>query len=232
MFVKRAFIICFLFATVFNATAQKNLDFGLFLGTSYYLGDLNNSKQFHNIHFAYGGLIRYNLGSRWAVRGSLISGGLSGDDLDFNYKYQLNRKYTFYTPIVEITGQLELNFLPYKIGDKKHNYTPYVHIGGTFLIASYAIQPYQPAIPFGLGLKFNLLPERVGMGFEWTFRKTFTDGLDKVVWHKQMPTTTTENSYLMSKQTGYYHQRDWYSFFGLFITYQIRQSGADCNTYR
>jgi hypothetical protein len=231
MLLKQAFVICFLFVLVFKVPAQKNLDFGLFLGTSYYLGDLNNSRHFYNPHVAYGGLVRYNLGSRWAVRASIFGGGLSGDDLDFNFKYQRYRKLAFSTPIVEITGQLELNFLPYKIGDKKHNYTPYVHLGGTFLVASYAIQPYQPAIPFGVGFKFNFLP-RVGMGLEWTFRKTFTDGIDKVVWFKQLPTTTTENSYLFNKQTGYYHQRDWYSFFGLFITYQIKQSGADCNTYR
>jgi hypothetical protein len=231
MLAKRTFIICFLFATVFNASAQKNLDFGIFLGTSYYLGDLNNSKQFYHPHFAYGGLMRYNLGSRWALRASIFGGGLSGDDLDFKFKYQRYRKYSFYTPIVEVTGQLELNFMQYRIGDKRHNYTPYVHLGGTFLVASYAIQPYQPVIPFGIGFKFNVVP-RIGMGLEWTFRKTFTDGLDKVGWYKHMPTTTTENSYLLNKQTGYFHQRDWYSFCGLFITYQIRPSGADCNSYR
>lgn len=231
MLVKRAFIFCVLFVIVFSVTAQKNLDFGLFGGTSYYLGDLNTSRQFYHAHPAYGILMRYNLNSRWAVRASVYGGGLSGDDLDFKYKYQRFRKYSFYTPVVEVTGQIELNFLPYKISDKKNRYTPYVHLGGTFLIASYAIQPYQPAIPFGVGFKFNFL-KRVGLGIEWTFRKTFTDGIDKVVWYKNLPTTSVDNSYLLNKQTGYFHQRDWYSLCGLFITYQFKPSGVDCNTYR
>lgn len=231
MLFKRTIIICVLFYSVVAVNGQKNLDFGLFGGASYYLGDLNTSHQFYHSHFAYGALMRYNLNSRWALKASLYGGGLSGDDLDFKFKYQRYRKYSFYTPIVELSGQIELNFLPYKIGDKRNKFTPYVSVGGTFLIASYAIQPYQPAIPFGVGFKFNFMP-RVGMGIEWSFRKTFTDGLDKVVWYKDLPTTTVENSYLLDKQTGYYHQRDWYSFCGLFITYQFKSSGADCNTYR
>lgn len=231
MLVKRVLLVGFLFSVIYTATGQENIDIGLFGGTSYYLGDLNNSRQFYNVHFAYGGLFRFNWGPRWSVRASIISGGLSGDDLDFDYKYQRYRRQAFYTPIVEITGQIELNFRPYRVDDKKNNYTPYVHAGGTFLVASYAIQPYQPAIPFGVGFKFNLLP-RVGMGIEWTFRKTFTDGLDKVVWFKTIPTTDSEHSYLIHKQTGYFHQRDWYSFVGIFITYKLKLSGLDCNIYR
>lgn len=230
MLTKRALIFGFLAGIFFNVPAQKNLDFGFFLGTSYYLGDLNASKQLSNPHFAYGGILRRNIGSRWSVRASVFSGGLSGDDLDFDYKYQRKRKLDFYTPLVEVTGQIELNFLPYRIDDKRNNYSPYVHLGGTFLIASYAIQPYQPAIPFGVGFKFNLLP-RTGMGFEWTFRKTFTDGLDKVAGIEKLPTTSIENSYLIRKQTGYFHQRDWYSFLGLFITYKIRTGGLECKSY-
>lgn len=223
-------MICVLFGSVFTATAQKNFDLGLFGGTSYYLGDLNASQQFYHAHIAYGALMRHNLNSRWALRASLYGGGLSGSDLGSKFKYQNYRKFSFYTQVVELTGQIELNFLPYKIGDKKYKYTPYVNIGGTFFIAPYAIQPFQPAIPFGVGFKYNLLP-RMGIGLEWSFRKTFTDGIDKVVGDKNLPTTSVENSYLFNKQTGYFHQRDWYSFCGLFITYQFQSSGVDCNAY-
>jgi hypothetical protein len=231
MLIKRVLLVGFLFGAVYSSSGQKNVDIGLFGGTSYYLGDLNTSRQFYNVHFAYGGLARFNYGPRWSVRASIFGGGLSGDDLDFDYKYQRHLKRTFYTPIVEVTGQIELNFRPYRVGDKRNKYTPYVHVGGTFLIASYALQPYQPAIPFGLGFKFNLLP-RVGMGLEWTFRKTFTDGLDKVGWYKDIPVSDTETDYSMKKQSGYFHQKDWYSFAGLFITYKIKTSGLDCNIYR
>jgi len=230
MLVKRALLIGFLYGVFFSASGQKNVDIGLFAGTSYYLGDLNNARQFYNPNFAYGGLARFNYNSRWSFRISLFGGGLSGDDMDFIYNYQRIRKRTFFTPIVELTCQAELNFMPYKIGDKRNKFSPYVHAGGTFLIASYALQPYQPAIPFGVGIKFNVLP-RIGMGLEWTFRKTFTDGIDKVTWHKEFPAVTGKNGNYLFKQTGYFHQRDWYSFAGLFITYKINISDSNCNAY-
>jgi len=213
-----------------SAFAQQNLDFGLFAGGSYYQGDINASKIMYSPGFSYGGFIRYAFHTRWAVRGSIFSGNLKGNDQNFSYQYQHIRNASFSTPIVETTGQLELNFKPYRIGDKKKKWTPYVFTGATFLVASYADHVYQPVIPFGIGIKANLAP-RLGMGIEWAYRKTFTDGLDNLSWYKTLPTTTTEHNYLLNKQIAYYHQKDYYAFIGIFLSYKIRLTEEVCNAW-
>lgn len=210
--------------------AQQNLDFGLYAGTSYYQGEINTSKLLYSPQFAYGGFIRYAFHTRWAIRGGIFTGGLKGNDDNSKFQYQHYRHAKFSTPIVETTAQLELNFLPYRQGDKKKKWTPYVFTGATFLIASYADHVYQPAIPFGIGLKANLAP-RLGVGIEWAYRKTFTDGLDNLSWYKTLPTTTTEHNYLLNKQIAYYHQKDYYAFLGFFLTYKIRLTEEICNAW-
>ncbi len=212
------------------SNAQRNLDFGLYAGASYYQGDINSSKLMYAPNFAYGAFIRYAFHTRWAVRGSVFTGGLRGNDNSFKYQYQHFRHSSFSTPIVEATGQIELNFLPYRIGDKKKKWTPYIFTGATFLIASYADHVYQPVVPFGLGLKANLT-QRTGVGIEWAYRKTFTDGLDNLSWYEKIPTNTADNSYLLTKQSAYYHQKDYYSFIGIFLTYKIRLTEEVCNAW-
>ncbi|GAB4463857.1 MAG: hypothetical protein Fur0028_15430 [Bacteroidales bacterium] len=213
-----------------STQAQQHLDFGLFVGGSYYQGDINTSRIMYSPGFSYGGFIRYAFHTRWAVRGSIFSGNLKGNDQNFSYQYQHFRNVSFSTPIVEATGQIELNFKPYRIGDKKKKWTPYVFTGATFLVASYADHVYQPVIPFGFGIKANLAP-RLGMGIEWAYRKTFTDGLDNLSWYKHLPTTSTEHDYLMLKQYAYHHQKDYYAFIGIFLTYKIRLTDEVCNAW-
>lgn len=222
---------CLILMNVLYSFSQKNIDIGAFAGISYYQGDINAARQFYRPHFAYGALLRFNYGYWWAVKTGITSGGLSGDDRDFpKYRYQKILKRSFFTPLVDISGQVDLHFMPYKTGDKKRPFTPYVHAGAVFFIASYAYQPYQFGIPFGLGIKFNVV-KSVSMGLEWSFRKTFTDGLDKIQWYKDIPTTSFDNSYLIKKQSGYSHQNDWYSFLGLFLTFRIKPTGMECQGY-
>ncbi len=209
---------------------ERNLDFGIFAGASYYQGDINHDRLLYAPKFSYGALLRYAFHTRWAVRGSIFSGNLQGNDLSFNNSYQKFRHANFSTPIVELTVQLELNFLPYRIGDQKKNWTPYVFTGGTFLVASYADHVYQPVIPFGLGIKKNF-SKRFSIGIEWAYRKTFTDGLDNLSWFKKLPTTKVENDYLLPKQYAYFHQKDYYAFFGIFFTYKLRFFEEVCNAW-
>lgn len=225
------FILLIFFLSLHKySNAQQNLDFGLYAGASYYQGDINSSRLVYAPSFAYGGFIRYAFHTRWAFRGSLFGGCLKGNDKNFQYKYQHLRHASFFTPIVETTAQIELNFLPYKIGDKKKKWTPYVFTGGTFLVASYADYVYQPVIPFGIGLKANLI-QKIGVGIEWAYRKTFTDGLDNLSWYEKIPTNTTDNNNITRKQSAYYHQKDYYSFLGIFLSYRIKTSEEVCHAW-
>lgn len=233
--IQKHIISLFLIALISNYSLsqnklERNLDFGIFGGFSYYQGDINHSRLFYIPKPSIGGFLRYAFHTRWATRIGIYSGILKGDDNNFNNLYQKTRNANFSTPIVELTGQIELNFLPYRIGDKKKNWTPYIFTGGTFLVASYADNVYQPVLPFGIGIKKNF-STRFSIGIEWAYRKTFTDGLDNLSWYKKLPTTTIENNHLIPKQRAYFHQKDYYAFVGIFLTYKLRFFEEICHVW-
>lgn len=236
MTLQKKYILLFSLLMLFSVVAynqgklERNLDFGIFGGASYYQGDINHARLLYNPKPSIGGLLRYAFHTRWAIRASIYSGTLKGSDLSFDNNYQQFRGATFSTPVVEVTGQIECNFLPYRIGDKKKNWTPYIATGGTFLVASYADHVYQPAIPLSIGLKKNF-STRFSVGLEWSYRKTFTDGLDNLSWYKTIPTTNTENIHLIMKQRAYFHQKDYYAFVGIFFTYKLRFFEEVCNAF-
>ncbi|PKP17966.1 MAG: hypothetical protein CVU05_14550 [Bacteroidetes bacterium HGW-Bacteroidetes-21] len=214
----------------FTANAQKYWELGGMAGGAYYLGDINHSKQFYHFNPAGGGFLRYSFTQRWQARIALNAGYLSGDDKDFANKFQQLRAHSFSTPIVETSGTIEFNFKPFKLEDRKKFFSPYVFTGGTFLIASNASNPYQIAIPMGVGLKLNFL-KLFTFGVEWGFRKTFTDGLDKLTWDKTLPFTQLTDEYQLPKQTGYYRQKDWYSMVLVSLSFKLYSYDKACHTY-
>ena len=68
--------------------AQKtDHEFGVFAGVSYYMGDLNPRKVFHEIDPAIGLVYKLNLSSRYALRFSGIFGTLHGSDASSDNGY-------------------------------------------------------------------------------------------------------------------------------------------------
>ena len=159
-----------LFISLFFVNTQtqaQTLDFGVFGGGVYYLGDINPDLHFASSQLAYGGLVRYNYRDRWGFRGSINMGKLKADDADFyqidavryfaidpdlqdpDYIYYAssNRGLNFETDLTEISFIVELNFFPYFVGSKKNTWTPYIFAGG----AMYLYNPHpigQPEISF------------------------------------------------------------------------------------
>jgi len=205
MFRIKKIIIAFVaFFSCYMANAQRN-EIGVLLGASYYLGDLNPSKQFFLAKPAGGIIYRYIINPRWAIKLDGLYGGLAGDDA--KSKANVDRNLSFKSNIVEASSQFELNFLPYITGSKEKNYfTPYIFAGlavfhfnpkaeynGTW----YALQPLctegegtplsnqkpysltQVSIPFGFGFKYSI-GDNICIGAEWGMRKTFTDYIDDV----------------------------------------------------
>jgi len=110
----------------------------------------------------------------------------------------------------------EFNFMPYQTTKlRKERYTPYVSggIGYAIILGG----SYTPALLFSGGFKYNFTMRMSG-GFEWSFRKTFSDELDNV------RNTGYENNV-------FFHNKDWYSLVGVFITYKIFDWGLDCPAY-
>ncbi len=188
--------------------SAKTSEVGVFLGGSYYTGDLNPSGHFNRFtRPAVGLLYRINLNPRLATKAVASFGIIEGDDSYSRNDAHRNRNLSFKSKIMEFAIEGEFNFLPFSTGSKKLAIvTPYVFGGvavyhfnptGFYDNKWHALQPLgtegqgtafssnktysltQFSIPFGVGAKVNTA-KKVSINFEWGIRKTYTDYLDDV----------------------------------------------------
>lgn len=188
--------------------SAKSSEVGIFLGGSYYTGDLNPSGHFNRFtRPAVGLLYRVNMNSRMSAKAVGSYGQVEADDSYSKNDAHVNRNLSFKSKILEFAVEGEFNFLPFVTGNKKYSVTtPYVFAGvavynfnpqGFYEYTWYNLQPIgtegqgssfssekpysltQFSIPFGVGLKVNTA-KKVNINFEWGLRKTFTDYLDDV----------------------------------------------------
>ncbi len=186
----------------------KTTEVGIFIGSSYYVGDLNPSGHFNRFtRPAGGGLLRLNFNSRYSVKAIASFGGIEGDDSYSDKAEYRNRNLSFKSNLMEFAVEGEFNFLPYITGNKRSAHiSPYIFAGlavyhfepkAYYYSRWYSLQPLstegqgttfsndkrysltQFSIPFGVGLKINV-SKHVGLNFEWGLRRTFTDYLDDV----------------------------------------------------
>jgi len=189
--------------------AQRS-EVGGLVGGSFYLGDINPSKLFSQTQLAFGAVYRYNLTTRWAVRGNALWGTVTASDA----KFKNPRNLSFRSRISEFSVQAEINFLPYFTGSRRdYKFSPYL-FGG---VALFSFNPQARYIDPAKDLNFwvDLAPLRTegqglssypdkktysttqfaipfGLGFkyslnatfsigvEWGLRKTFTNYLDDI----------------------------------------------------
>ena len=111
--------------------SQKTAELGVFIGRSYYLGELNPRTHWGNGvgSFTYGGVFRYNLNERYTLKSSIIRTTLSARDEWESFHFNTQRLASFENTITEFAGEIEFNFLPYKMGDKRHFFSPYLFVG-------------------------------------------------------------------------------------------------------
>lgn len=212
--MRRILLTLLFVCAILFANAQRS-QVGLVGGVTYYMGDLNPAKQFYMVKPAGGLFYRYNFNSRMAIRGSVIYGGIKGDDAKSSDTFRLHRNLSFQSMLLEFSGVFEFNFFRYVPGSPDYPITPYV-FGGASLFrfnpkadlngSTYALQPLgtegqgttaypdrkkyslvNPALVFGIGLKWNVY-RSFTMGLEWGMRYTFTDYLDDV--SKSYPSLT------------------------------------------
>jgi hypothetical protein len=203
-------------------SAQRKANVGLFAGTTYYMGDINPNRHFYRASPAFGAIYRYNLNSRYAIRGNAYFAYLSGNDMDFPEILHPDRPVSpasFYTSLIDVAVQVEYNFLPFTPNLGRWSYTPYLTTGlaGALILDSDVNVSNFASFPFGAGLKVNF-SSRVSAGAEWSFRKTFSDHLDGL----------TNPSGI----TSVLHNNDWYSFLGVFITFKIFNFAVKCPAYK
>ncbi len=202
-----------------STKAQRRADFGIFGGTTSYLGDINPLIPFHSPSYVFGGIYRLNLTERYAIRGNLFYANLKDSDPENLYP-QFNQG-SFNTSLIDLAIQFEFNFFEYLPTEKKNAFTPYVSLGvgsGTIISSTNAESLTFFMIPVGTGIKYNL-NDRVSLGTEWSVRKTFTDNIDGF-------TTLTNN-----QEASSIANNDWYSFLGIFITYKFFKFAEKCPAY-
>ncbi len=189
------------------AQPQQYQEYGFWLGSSNYFGDLNNEYGFQGLRPAGGAFYKYSVGPYIAFKGGLSLGNVAYKDSNSENPFPERRNLSFRSRIVEASAHVEFNFTKYIPGSKNHFFTPYLSLGisvfnfkpqtqfeGTWYNLRdlgtegqqnsdfTGMQPYkltQPAIPIGVGLKY-WVHDRWNVGMEANYRFTFTDYLDDV----------------------------------------------------
>jgi len=200
--MKKAFFFLLALLPLLPCAAQKRThDLGIFLGGSYYTGDLNPNGHFNSLTRPAGGVEhRFNPNPRFTWRNGIAFGTIAGDDARSSSFSQQQRNLSFKSRVYEFHSVAEFNFLEYEIGDEKHMFTPFMFAGVNVFnhdpkalignqwvglrrlhteAQSKAYKATQVAVPFGAGIK-TMLAKRIGLVVQWGLRKTFTDYLDDV----------------------------------------------------
>jgi len=206
--IKLIFIIAFAFSLSTKAQQFKpNTEIGILLGTSYYLGDLNTTH-FNQPLVASGLIIRKNIDKRFVYKAEVMYLNIKSDERNSEDTIAKNRGLHFKSPIYELSGQVEFNFLPFQPENPLYTWTPYVYTGisifhfnpkaenkngewvdlqelgtegqGTTLFPDRKkYSLVQYAIAMGGGVKIAVNPS-FNIILEYGVRKTFTDYLDDV----------------------------------------------------
>jgi opacity protein-like surface antigen len=192
-----------------NRAGAQAIEYGVFGGTSNYLGDLvEKSIDLQKTKLAGGGFFRYNLSANFSFRATATYGVLAGTDANAVDKERRWRNLSFETPITE--GALLFEYSPIGFNPshgRNRKICPFIFVGlGVFHFNPtaeyngkwYALHdlstegqglpeyptktPYkltQMSYPFGLGARYNV-SRHWNVGIEFRFGKTFTDYLDDV----------------------------------------------------
>jgi hypothetical protein len=206
--MKIGITLLFFVLTTFGARSQSD-DLGVFLGASYYTGDLNPYGHFNqNTNPAIGLVYRHNTREqRISYRLHAMYGKIEGYDHQSTNDFRKNRDLNFSSEIFEAAFLWEINFFKYELGNLNRNYfSPYLFMGIAYYhfdphaLANdnwYELQPLgtegqntsansddyyqlnQFSVPLGIGIKMNI-SKSIGIAIEYGVRKTFTDYLDDV----------------------------------------------------
>ncbi|MCT4640266.1 MAG: DUF6089 family protein [Bacteroidales bacterium] len=219
--MRRILIILTSLMLGFNAFCQNKMDLGLYLGASYYQGDLNQKKILNSPNAFFGFFSRYNIDEISAVKADLNFFTLSSDYTSSSSFIPGTRDYSFKKSFVHFSLRYEVNF--FRFSDIKANsgkFTPY--IAGGFG-CSYDLEKLVPSIPFGGGVKFKI-KRRYTVGLEWIYSKSFSDEIDDV-------SNGYDNINKTNNNASTFFNNDWYSFIGVHISYKLRGSRKLCRTY-
>jgi hypothetical protein len=202
--MSKRFVFLFLIHISALQVQAQTWEVGGFLGASGYMGDLNQKgiSQFSNL--AFGGQIKRNFDPNWSAKLNFVHGTILASDAKSNSVNQQMRNLSFYSPISELSLQVEFNFLSYLAGISRTRITPFLFSGvgaikfnpkvditgggivNTFALNDYLTEgqtkPYKTlamSIPYGIGVKYNI-KTTWNLNAEIGYRTAYTDYLDDV----------------------------------------------------
>ena len=202
-----AVLFIFISTTESNAQYKPNQEFGILGGTGYYIGDMN-STHFNNLRVAGGITYRKNFDRRFTFKSSALYTNVYANDENSKDAIKVNRNLKFKSDIIELSGQIEFNFLAYETGNSLYNWTPFIFTGVSIFNYNpqaegsdgqwYNLQELgtegqgttsfpnrkkysltQLSVPFGGGVKIGV-SDNFNIIVEYGLRKTFTDYIDDV----------------------------------------------------
>jgi hypothetical protein len=186
------------FAYVSTMTAQRH-ELGVFVGAANYNGELNPGPLNLNfLHPGFGVMYRYNKNKFVSYKLEAFYGWVSGDDAKSKDSFQIQRNLSFFSHVLDFSGEVEFNFFPFIPGTQEIYFTPYIFAGFTIFQfnptanlgdTNYALEPLHTegggysrvaaALPFGGGFKMSVT-QIINIGFELGVRRTYTGYLDDV----------------------------------------------------
>jgi hypothetical protein len=126
--MRRLIITVFILSIGFCSFAQK-VEVGIMGGGMFYVGDLTENL-YSEIHPAGGMFIRINANDRFALKGNVLLGSISGTDKGAVDPFRRLRNLSFRSNVSEFAAEAELNLV--NNYNEKHNRTicvPYIFAG-------------------------------------------------------------------------------------------------------
>lgn len=230
---KKAYTLLLIFIILLGqklSAQEYEYEIGGALGTSFYMGDANKSKLYQNPHLATGVIFRYNRNFRWAYKGNLLMGGVSGDTRKSGNVFPKGEDVSFSRTFVELGGQVEYNFFHYSdkyqyLGTRR--FSPYLFTGLGMTYGSGDKSFFGVNLPLGVGLKYKW-KDRLNVGFEFSFRKLFGDSFDVTSDTKNL---SLDNPYEI--KSSFFKNKDWYvlTMFSLTWDFGIRTKSCVNSLY-
>ncbi len=200
--------------------APYRFDLGVALGTSGYLGDVNESNLYKHPGVAAAAQFRYIMNTRFALRTQAGISTISGNSEDFKMVFPGGEVYKFNSTLIAVDERFEVNFFAYGIGEtykRLRRWTPYMALGiGATLALSDGNTSVAFSIPMSAGVKYKPA-ERWNLALEFTMSKNFGDKLDGNI----------TDLYQIKSQFG--KNTDWTSAITVAVTYEFGRRCETCN---
>ena len=220
--MRRLCLLCLLWPAL--VSAQRSVEAGLFAGIAQYQGDLAPSPfAFSESNLAIGGVYRYFFDSRFAMKGTVNYGRITGDDRNRPNYRPGSRTWQMENNIFEMAVHTEwIPFAKPRYGSTglfKGSFSPYVSVGlgAAFTNPKLTIptedrrRQLEPkatttflVVPITGGFRFDIT-EDFTIAAEFGTRATFSDYIDGVSINGNPKTN------------------DWYIFTGISLIYVIEE---------